>query len=46
MFVAKASKAKMLTVKIPRTINWATCHKGTNNKISNPILLINLTIST
>lgn len=40
MFVAKMSKAKVLTVKIPRTIELGYLLQGTNNKISNLIYLL------
>lgn len=40
MFVAKTSKAKMLTMKIPRTIELGYLPQGTNNKISNLIYLL------
>ena len=40
MFVAKTSKAKMLTVKIPRTIELGYLLQGTNNKVSNLICLL------
>lgn len=40
MFVAKTPKAKMLTVKIPRTIELGHSPYSTNNKISNLIYLL------